>query len=130
MMKKEWRSYQWRLYWYRYSRCPESNDIIYGDRMLIQPSPIPCSSKFIQWSTLLPLHEKLSASLVGTFSAKHITMDNRVQQRMHKKYWDLLVGACSMLCILPPTIQVKQQCLLHKKRSAQMETINSKAEII
>ena len=60
---------------------------------------------------MLPLHGKLTASLVGPFSFKPITIDNRVRQRVHKTYWDLLVGACSMLGILPPTIQIKHKRL-------------------
>ena len=82
---------RWWPDWYMYSHCLKSNDIIYGDRILIRPSTIPCSSKFIQWSMLLPLYGKLAASLVGPFHFQPLTIDNRVRQRVHKTYWDLLV---------------------------------------
>ena len=61
---------------------------------------------------LLPLHVTLAASLVGPFCFEPITIDNRARQRVHTTYWYLLVGACSMLGILPPTIQIKHKWLL------------------
>ena len=46
---------RWWPDWYKYSCCATTNDIIYGERILIRPSNIPSSLKYIQWSTLLPL---------------------------------------------------------------------------
>ena len=48
--------------WHRYSRCRKTDNIIYGDRILIRPSHNPDMNKFIQWSDNLPLLSKFSNS--------------------------------------------------------------------
>ena len=58
---------RWWPEWYRYSRCSSTNDIIYGDRILIQPSVIPSGIQFIQWDMLIPLYDVRSSTLVGPF---------------------------------------------------------------
>ena len=47
---------RWWLDWYRYVCCKSTNEIVYGDHILICPSNNPCSTNFIQRFTLLPLY--------------------------------------------------------------------------
>ena len=53
--------------WHSYKRCSVSNDIIYRDRFEFRPSSTPPSTKYIQWSTLLPITGDKSTALVGPF---------------------------------------------------------------
>ena len=95
---------RWWPDWYKYSRCSISDDIIYGQRTLIKPNTIPCSTRFIQWATLLPIHGKDSVSLVGPFDFESLTSANRVRQRIHHSNWALLMEACTLFSISPPSL--------------------------
>lgn len=46
---------RWWPDWYRYETCKQSQEIIYGDRILFQPSVILNSAKYIQWAEELDL---------------------------------------------------------------------------
>ena len=95
---------RWWPDWYNYDRGPTTDAIIYGQRVLIKPNTIPCSSKFIQWSTLLPLRGHDSIALVGPFAFEQISTYNRVRQRVHNSNWELLIEACTLFRISPPTL--------------------------
>ena len=95
---------RWWPDWYKYSRCSISDDIIYGQRTLIKPNTIPCSTRFIQWATLLPIYGKDSVSLVGPFDFESLTSANRVRQRIHHSNWALLMEACTLFSISPPSL--------------------------
>jgi hypothetical protein len=94
---------RWWPEWYRYTKCSVTRDIIYGDRVQIRPSTIPCSTKFIQWAILLPLFNKIAVTLVGPFKFEHINTSNRVKQKVHKDEWNKLSEVCKFHGILPPT---------------------------
>ena len=86
------------------TRCTSSNCIIYGQRMLIKPNNTPCSSKYIQWETLLPLRGKNSVSLVDPFAFDVLNSANRVRQRVHHSNWVLPMEACIIFGITPSTL--------------------------
>ena len=98
---------RWWPEWYKYTRCKKTNVIIYGDRINIRPSVTPCSSRFIQWSTLLPLFGDNAVALVGPFSFEAISMSNRVKQRVHTNQWNNLIMVCKLQGILLPTMGQK-----------------------
>ena len=112
--KKSHELSRWWPEWYRYTTCNKSNDIIYGDRILIRPSTTPCSSKFIQWAMLLPLYNNNAVALVGPFNFEPISMSNRVKQKVHTKQWNQLTDACKMQGILPPTMGTKNSHRISK----------------
>ena len=78
---------RWWPEWYRYTRCKETGVIIYGDRMHIKPSNNPCSSRFVQWATLLPLFGDKAVTLAGPFQFEPINASNRVRQKVHHEQW-------------------------------------------
>ena len=78
--------------------------ILHGQRTLIKPNTTPCSTRFIQWATLLPIHGKYSVSLVGPFDFESLTSANRVRQRIHHSHWVLLMEACTLFSISLPTL--------------------------
>ena len=98
---------RWWPEWYRYKKCKETGDIIYGDRVQIRPSTIPCSSKFIQWAILLPLFNNNAVTLVGPFSFEPISTSNRAKQKVHSEQWNKLSEVCKVHGILPPTMGTK-----------------------
>ena len=95
---------RWWPDWYRYKTCVQTNDIIYGDRILIRPNAIPCKTKFIQWATLLTLCGPDTVSLAGPFNFEAVDESNRVRQKVHHSHWSLLIDACALFGITPPTI--------------------------
>ena len=95
---------RWWPDWYRYTRCPKTNDIIYGHRILIRPNTLPCHKKIIQWATLLPLCGQNTVSLAGPFDFEPINDSNRVRQKVALSQWLLLIDACALFGITPPTI--------------------------
>ena len=96
---------RWWPEWYRYKLDPVSDDVVYGDRILIRPSVTPCDKKFIQWATLIPLLGVNSCALVGPFTFAPIDDSNRTRQRVDSVHWQALVHSCSALGILPPQEQ-------------------------
>lgn len=99
----------------------QKNDIIYGDRILIRPTTIPCSTKFIQWATLLPLCGPKIVSLASPFNFEAIDESNRVRQKVDHSHWVLLLDACALFGITPPTIGSPQF-----KKSLQHSRISTK----
>lgn len=77
---------------------------MYDQRMLIKPDNTPCSSKYIQWATLLPLRGNDSVSLVGPITFDALNSANRVRQRVHRSNWVLLMEACIIFGITTPTL--------------------------
>ena len=106
--KKSDKLYWWCPAWYRYTTCEETNEITYGKRVLIRTNNIPCSTNFFQWATLLPLRGKDTITLVGPFSFEIITESNRVCQRVHMSNWYLLIEACNLFGISPPSLRILQ----------------------
>ena len=94
---------RWWPDWCRYKRYPKSDDVLYGERVLIRPSTIPCSTNFVQWVTILPLNGFNTVFLVGPFTFEDMNASNRVRQKVNSSNWDLLIAACVIFGILPPT---------------------------
>ena len=94
---------QWWPEWHTYNRCPISNDIIYGSRYEFRPSSTPPSTKYIQWSTLLPILGESSTVLIGPFTFAPLDSTHRVRHTIHYEHWKDLVTACNFNGILPPT---------------------------
>ena len=86
---------RWWPEWHSYKRCSVSNDIIYGDRFEFRPSSTPPSTKYIQWSTLLPITGDKSTALVGPFTFAAINTSNRVRQTVAYDHWQSLIVACN-----------------------------------
>ena len=80
--------------------------MIYGDRVLIRPNTTPYSTKFVQWAALLPLRGQDSISLAGPFTFEPITQSNRVRQKVAYSNWFILIDACTLLGITPPSIGI------------------------
>ena len=91
--------------WHRYSRCLKTDDIIYGDRILISPSHNPDMNEFIQWSDNLPLLGRFSNShaILGLFEFEKIDAYNRTRQKVSMDNWRKLYDACLDIGSIPPT---------------------------
>ena len=89
---------------YRYTRCTKSNSIIHRDRVLVRLTNTPCSIKFIQWATLLPLYNTNTVSLIGPFNFAPVNEFNCVRQTVDRTKWDDLVCACKLSGLLPPPL--------------------------
>jgi len=72
---------QWWPEWYRYSTCPTTNTIVYGDRILISN---PDSRKFIQWATDIQLTGDGHSSIIGPFNFEDISAANHVHQKVSR----------------------------------------------
>ena len=86
----------------------ETDIIVYGDRIHIKPSTNPCSARFIQWATLLPLFGDKAITLVGPFQFEPINVSNRVKQKVHHDKWKKLIEVCKVHGILPPKYNVTE----------------------
>ena len=58
---------RWWPDWYKYTTCPISNTIIYGDRILFRPGVTPDSRKYVQWATEINLTDTMDHFLAGPF---------------------------------------------------------------
>lgn len=52
---------------------------MYGDIILIRPNIAPCSTRFVQWATVLPLQGENTIPLVGPFDFEPINSTNIVR---------------------------------------------------
>ena len=95
---------RWWPEWYRYSRDPVSQNIIYGQRILVRPSVTPSAEKFIQWASLLPLYGPKSSVLVGPFLFEPISASNRIRQKIALQDWAALALVCNNVGIHPPCL--------------------------
>ena len=96
--------------------------------MLFRPNIIPCSSKFIQWDTLLPLTGPDTAALVGPFDFEPITSANRVRQKVELTYWELLKEACFVLSISPASLGSTHKPLIPSLQVKSNKTRKSKKQ--
>ena len=101
--KKSDKFSRWWPEWYRYTRCKDTNDVVYGDRILIRPSTNPDSTKFVQWAMELSLIGHTQHNLSGPFDFEEINSSNRMRQKVSRSEWTRLKEACSMNSMLPPT---------------------------
>ena len=70
--------------WREYSRCKDTNNIIYVQRVLIRPNQTPDSSRYIQWVDELLLISYLSSNqspptLLGTFKYESTNKPNQMR---------------------------------------------------
>ena len=79
---------RWWPDWYRYTTCKQSQEIIYGDRVLFRPSVIPNSAKYIQWAEELDLTQT-AVRLLGPFNFECICSTNRTRNKVHREYWQM-----------------------------------------
>ena len=91
--------------WHKYTWCPTTNEILYGDKKLIRPSHYPNKGRFIQLYYKLPL---LGSSLdlysiIGPFDFEKIDAYNRTRQNVHTDNWKILYMECIKLGIAPST---------------------------
>ena len=91
-----------------YTRCKNTDGIIYGDRVPIRPFTTPLSSKVIQWSILLPPFGEKAATLVEPFNFEPISLSNRVKQKVHHDQWNQLVEVNKLEANFPPTMGTKK----------------------
>ena len=90
--------------WHKYTRCPTTNEIVYGDQILIRPSHYPNKERFIQLYYNLPLLGSSldSHSIIGPFDFEKIDAYNRTRQKVHTENWKVLYEECIKLGIAPP----------------------------
>jgi len=93
---------RWWPDWYSYKTCKQSQEIIYGDRVLFRPSMIPNSAKYIQWAEELDLTQT-AVQLLGPFNFESISSTNRTRNKVHRDHWSTLSNICNEIALLPPT---------------------------
>jgi len=92
---------QWWPDWYRYKTCKQSQEIIYGDCVLFQPSVIPNSTKYIQWAEEIDLTQT-AVRLLGPFNFESISSTNRTRNKVHRDYWSTLSDICNEITLQDP----------------------------
>ena len=93
----------WWPDWYRYTRDSITNNIIFGDRILLRPNLSPDPKKFIQWGDSVNLLDK-ECMILGPFDFKMISHLNRTCCKIDANEWQQLSNICSHRGILGPTI--------------------------
>ena len=108
---------RWWLECYRYTHCKESNDIVYGDHILIGPSSTPDSRKFIQWAMELQLIGHNNCNLVGPFNFKEMKTSNRMQQKVTRSHCNFKQYAILLECFYHHSTQTTtyRKRRIHKK---------------
>ena len=118
---------RWWPEWYRYTHCKKTNDVVYGDRILIRPSTTPDSSKFVQWAMELQLFGQNNCNLVGPFNFEEINASNRMRQKVPRLRWTQLQNICNTHGILPPTFGSNTNIpIAHLKKVRTRKRKNSK----
>ena len=113
--------------WHKYTRCPTTNEIVYGDQILIRPSYYPNKDIFIQLYYNHPLlgGSLDSHSIIGPFDFEKIDTYNRTRHKVHTNNWKILYAKCIHLRIAPPTFGSKSSqkptvhLLSYRKRKFQ-----------
>ena len=87
---------RWWPEWYKYLRCKDTNNIIYGHSVIIQPNQNPDSSRYIQCSNELSLISYTSSkqspsTLLGPSNFDTINKSNPMRQKIHIQQWHQLI---------------------------------------
>ena len=93
---------RWWPDWYEYTTCTETEDIIFGDRVLLPPHRTPDGDKYVQWAEELKLSDD-AHFLHGPFNFEKISVANRTRSKVGGKDWRKCYDLCLTLNILPPT---------------------------
>ena len=93
---------RWWPDWYEYTKCPETDDVIFGDRILFPPTRLPDSTRYVQWAEELNL-ANTDHVLVGPFNFEPISVSNRTRSKVAGEYWRKCYDLCVSLHLLPPT---------------------------
>jgi hypothetical protein len=119
---------RWWPEWYRYTLCKDTDDVIYGNRILIRPSSNPDSTKFVQWAMQLQLIGQNHSNILGPFDFEEINETNRMRQKISRSEWTQLKGVCSVHGMLPPTFgsNTDQQSIETLKTVQKRKRKNSK----
>lgn len=65
--------------------------------------------KSVQWAALLPLRGQDPIFLAGPFTFEPIHQSNRVRQKVAYSNWLILIDACTLLGITPPSIGINHR---------------------
>ena len=95
---------RWWPEWHRYHRDPASNEIIFGDRVLIRPTHTPSPDKFIQWACLLPIVSSTTCVLLGPFNFTPLSPSNCVRHSVPISCWHHLHRLCIHHGLPPPSL--------------------------
>lgn len=95
---------RWWPDWYKYTKDPETKEIIYGQRVLIRPTVTPSSKTHIQWADLIELNEE--TILLGPFNFQPLTNSNRARCTIQHDRWIQLRDKCNDFNLLPPTLGI------------------------
>ena len=96
---------RWWPEWHEYRRDSATDNIIYGNQILLRPNANPDPSKYIQYADTLPITTPTkSAILLRPFNFEPITTTNRTRQKIPYKIWKELYQVCLDKNIFPPTL--------------------------
>ena len=95
---------RWWPDWYEYSTCPDTDQIIYGDRILFSPYRIPDKDKYVLWATNVDLTPGGPHYLLGPFNFEAINHTNRMRCKVVRRDWIQCRDHCQTNNITPPTI--------------------------
>jgi hypothetical protein len=106
---------RWWPDWYSYSTCPKTQEIVYKQRKLFQPSATPNPSKYILWQDTIDLIEN---TLLGPFNFAPITATQRTRNIVPHILWHSLHSICLSRNLHPPSLYGPQHTQHHinKKR--------------
>ena len=89
--------------WHKYTRCPKTDQILFGDSYLIRPNHTPNKDKFIQWSDDILLCSAESQSILGPFEFEKVDAFNRTRRKVSMQHWKFLYDECIKYGMVPPT---------------------------
>ena len=95
---------RWWIDWYKYFTCNHTNQIFFGDRVLIRPNFIPLSAKYIQWALHIDISPTGNHYLLETFNFIPITNQNRTKHLIPCSKWKLSETICLNNNLFTPTI--------------------------
>ena len=107
---------RWWPDWYEYHRCKQTDDIVFGDRILFAPNRKPDGDKYIQWAEEVDLISD-QHRLIGPFDFEAISAANRTRYKVEGKVWRKCFDICLSLNITPPTTGSQSSNVPTRKQS-------------
>ena len=99
---------RWWPQWNRFSISPLDGVMEFGDIQLFSPSRTPDSSKFVAWSTAVPLSDP-SCHLLGPFDFQPCLLASDRRSVVSAHHWDNLFSLCQARGIIPPALSPATQ---------------------
>jgi hypothetical protein len=99
---------RWWPQWNRFSINPLDNIMEFGAIQLFPPARTPDPTKFVAWSTALPLSDP-ACHLLGPFDFQALSFASDRRSVVGPHHWDHLFSLCQARGIIPPALSPATQ---------------------